>query len=709
MTIKLYPQPSLFDESVAAVRAATPVLVSSFYLTRPYLVPWSAEPTTFILETDEPSARHEIIINRSEVVRFVPGFERVTLSLQLAKGANRLEASTSAQSAYITVAATAVESWLSTLGREIYLSVNQRLDDIEAHLASPWTTRLAAHLVPFSAIFIRSRMPRVHQTRLAILASVAGQGRGDGVRTMASAVSYSTPWVSRAHVSEFNVPGQFPDYAGVTSHPTQGEALGRVLDLWYPNLCLGAHQALFRLAMSVGAADVPAPKPISLVDKTDVGLLLRYNGQATEFHSLDAMAPECSDIERDVSCFANVRTFVLAESVIDVMMNSPQLPFDEVIENPLGFGFWDMGFALDGSSAPDGGPGLGGDDDFDTVDLDDPFGDGFAGFSLSRRMDYACLDTRLQRGQRMTKYVAPLTSTSAFTPEPSIMTEGVRLRVDAATGAPAPNIGTSVLWAVADLTYLYEGDYLRFEAPDTEIAVASAWPVFDAANIVKTDTTATYTPSGSEKIITAPAGFFEKRFEARGLRVGASDLYCIVRCSDDGTTATIAGNPTIPPGGPLIVSVYEPVRDRTDESEADDALEQDVAGATTYEITLASPLLATLADGALLSYRSAPRASGPWPLASPLVAIASDVLPLPGDFLYFTTTLFVTVSMATESGMHHTTGYKIYDVLLDDPSPSVLTDNQPLYVVRANPCWPMGNPVTPLFIVGLSPPAHLTP
>ena len=113
MTIKLYPQPSLFDKSVAAVRAATPVLVSSFYLTRPYLVPWSAEPTTFILETDEPSARHEIIINRSEVVRFVPGFERVTLSLQLAKGANRLEASTSAQSAYITVAATAVESWLT--------------------------------------------------------------------------------------------------------------------------------------------------------------------------------------------------------------------------------------------------------------------------------------------------------------------------------------------------------------------------------------------------------------------------------------------------------------------------------------------------------------------------------------------------------------------------------------------------------------------
>jgi hypothetical protein len=268
---------------------------------------------------------------------------------------------------------------------------------------------------------------------------------------------------------------------------------------------------------------------------------------------------------------------------------------------------------------------------------------------------------------------------------------------------------TSVLWAVADLTYLYEGDYLRFEAPDTEIAVASAWPVFDAANIVKTDTTATYTPSGSEKIITAPAGFFEKRFEARGLRVGASDLYCIVRCSDDGTTATIAGNPTAPPGGPLIVSVYEPVRDRTDESEADDALQQDVAGATTYEITLASPLLATLADGALFSYRFAPRASGPWPLASPLVAIASDVLPLPGDFLYFTTTLFVTVSMATESGMHHTTGYKIYDVLLDDPSPSVLADNQPLYVVRANPCWPMGNPVTPLFIVGLAIPAHLTP
>lgn len=716
MVLRLYPQPSLFDEDVTLIRDATPVPVSSFYLRRPYFVPWSALPSVFILETDEPDQPHEIIINRTDRTSFVPGQNFSTLQLQLAKGANRIEVSTPNQSIYITVASTAVETWLRTLGREYYLSVGRRLSDIRAHFITPWTTRASAYLLPFTELFLPARMPKIQQTRMAVLTSMGGRlGSGDGVRTMASAVSYSTPPVGSLYAAEFAIPGADFLYPHVTTHPTTGEVQGRLFDLWYANTCLAARQALFQFSLALGGEDVPSPVPIRLVSVDDRQLLLRYMEGPTEAHYIDPSSPECSDIEFNTACDAATRAFLQFETRLDIVMNTPQLPFDEVVETPLNFGFWDEGAALDASEGS-GESGLGGGDDVhDTVDPYDPWGTGFQFLSLSRRLDNpGCLDTRMQRGQRMVKFTFPISSSSppALTPTPGTMAEGIVVRIDGASGAPPPTIGATVVWGSCARTFLYENDSIRFEDPDAEYSVVSAWPVFDAAKIIKSDSTGTYTPSGTQKIITAPTGFFEPRHEGMGLRVNGSLLYCIVKTSDDGVAsyATLAGNPTAPPGGPLILNVYEPLRDRSDASEPAASTLQDFAGSRTYEITLSSGLIANLTDGVLTSYRDVPRASGALTMGSTVFTIASDVKPLPSDRLYYTSSVFGHIVSATATGqVHHTTGWKIYTIEVEDPAPMGFADNAPLYVVRADPCWDNGDPVTPLMLISLEPPGYMEP
>lgn len=713
MVLRLYPQPSLFDENVELVRNSTPVPVSAFYLRRPYYVPWSADPTVFILETDEPSSTHEFLINRDERIVTVPGEAKHTVLLPLRKGANRIEITTPTKSIYITVAATAVESWFSALGREYYVSVGQRLEDVQNHFATPWTTRISAHLVPHNDLFLPARMPKVHQTRLSVLASVGQRlGYGDGVRTVASSVSYSTPPVAKTTDSEFCVPGQDQLYPYVTTYPTTGETKGKILDLWTPNTCLAAHQALFSLSLSMGGEDVPDPKPLELLNKDDRQLILRFGGGDREVHLIDPSLPECDDIEFGTSCDSSVRVFGEVASRLDILMASPQLPFDEVVELPINFGFYDLGNFFDGVTGP--GPGLGGDDAHDTVDLDDPFGTGFENFSLSRRFDHpGCLDTRLQVGQRMAKFTAPIISTSppALTPVPPVV-EGNLLTIDAEAGAPAPLTGNSVVWAVSNRTYMYEGDHLRFEDPDLEVQVVSAWPVLDSTDqIIASDATITFALVGTQKVLTGPTGFFTKLHEGYGVRVDGTDLFSVVSTSDDGLNsfAVISGNPAVPAAGPFIANVYNPLRDRQDTSEPIDSVLQGVAGSATYEITLSSPLIADLTTGYQLSYRVAPRCVGGAAAGAPTLAVMSDSRIDPGDLIYFDSTTPVSVISAVDSGsIHHTTGMTIYNVELDGVTPFILVDDQSLFSLRVSACWEHGDPVTPLTLISLAPSGYVT-
>ena len=762
MTLRLYPLPSLYDTDVASVRAATPVDVSGFYLKRTFSVPWSALPTTFVFETDRPTDPHTFTINRTEQMTIVPGAATTSLQLQLKQGANSIDIETpafsqrglwSATSLYrrfdsvgydgtawvclqenvgvtpeenafwslsatfsgerevtsISVASTGIETWFRALGREVYLSAGKRQQEVISQLFSPWTTRISSHFISFSDLFLPARMPKLQQTRMAIITSIGRRlGYGDGVIQMASAVSYSTPWVTKPRNSEFDVPGLDYDYPYVSTSPTTAENKGRLLDIWSPNQCLATKLAVTQLALAIGSNDTPEPRPIRLVGFDDYQVFLSVNGGPTEVHYINPSAPECADIEFSTDCAGELRTFVDFEGVYDIFMNTPQLPFDMVVETPLLFGFWDEGNNLDMSEGS-GSPGLGGGDDiFDTVDDDDPFGTGFAGISLSRRFDAPmCLDTRLQRGQRMVKYIPPVGGPFTLTPPPDLGQAGTPLKVDTVSvGAPPATIGTTTLWASSQQNFIYQGDYVRVESPDQELQVVSAWPVFDpVTSYILRDGAATVSTSAGEILVNVPvAGFFEQRYIGMGLRFIAgviTEYASIVRLVSD-QTVVVAGNLSVPIGACDVV-VYQPKRDPTVTNGAP------FAGNRLYQVELSGPLPASLPDLSILDLRHAPLVQGAFPIGSSVIRIASDVVPLPMDKLFFTDSVSDVMLMATDTGLvHNTTGFKVYDVFLEVGTLSNLVDNQPLYAMVHNQCW-LGDPVTPLRVLTLAPSGFIGP
>jgi hypothetical protein len=755
MTLRLYPLPSLYDPDVAAVTASTPVDVSGFYVRRTFNVPWSALPTTFIFETDRPADPHTFTINRTEEITFIPGVAVASVQLQLKQGANRIDINVPAfanrglwtqttlyrrydsvghdgtywvclqenvgvepeegafwtltatfsgepETTLVTVAATGVQTWLQSLGREVYLSGGKRIREVEAQLLSPWSTRLSSHFLPFTDLFLPARMPKIHQTKLAIATIMGGRlGYGDGVLNIASSVSYSTPWVTKARNSEFDVPGLDVDYSYVTTFPTTGEDKGRVLDIWSPNRCLASKLALSQLTLTVGANDVPEPRPLQLVGFDDYQVQLKVGGGPTEVHVIDPLSAECADIEFSTDCAGSVTTFVEFDGVLDIFMTTPQLPFDMAVENPLMFGFWDEGNAMDMSQGS-GSPGLGaGDDVFDTVDPDDPFGTGFLGVSLSRRFDAPmCLDTRLQIGQRMVKFVPPVTD-NRLTPIPDLTQAGTPLTVlTSPSGAPPATTGTSTIWAVSPQTFIYQGDYVRLENPDEELKIDKAFPVFDALNILKNDNL-TVVITGTKVTITGPLGFFEPRHEGMGIQVG-SEFACIsaVEISVLNATATLAGNASIT-AGLYSVNVYLPVRDPRVVNGAP------FAGDRLFQIEFASTLPADLLDETVLDQRHAPLVVGDYLAGVSVIQLASDVVPRPNDRVFFDDSTFRTLVLINDTGLrHHTTGFKIYEVMFDAVIPAAVVDDQPLRAVVHNACW-LGDPVTPLRLFSFSSPSFI--
>jgi hypothetical protein len=175
--------------------------------------------------------------------------------------------------------------------------------------------------------------------------------------------------------------------------------------------------------------------------------------------------------------------------------------------------------------------------------------------------------------------------------------------------------------------------------------------------------------------------------------------------SDDGinSVAILAGNPTMAVGA-AVVDLYHPMRDRTVTVGAP------LAGHRVFEIELSAGLPDNLLDREALDCRVGLLAVGGIAFGAGTVRLACDYVPLPGDRLYFDTLNFTNVTMAVDTGLlHHTTGYKVYDVLMDATAPSAVVDNEPVYTIASDPCWLNGDPVTPLAIMSFEPSGYLVP
>ena len=689
--IRIYPPPTLYDDAIALVKSDTTVDTSGFFLRRSYHVPWSSIPTTFILETDQPEAVHTITVNRDTVYSTVPGAAITNIQLLLEKGANRIDVSAGDDGGGVHVAATAVETWFRALGREFYLAVSMRLDAMEQQLKHPWTTRISGHLLPFGDLFLPSSAPRMHQTRLAIITAMGGrQGHGDGVMQMASALYYCTPHVTKNRDSEFMVPGRDWLLAGMSSHATQGELNGRMFDVWTPNACLAHKSALVRLVSNLRSPDLAEPPSLTLDDVGDEQVLLQNRDGQTEVHRLNTSDASCVTI--DQTCDATDRVFLETQEVVEMTFLSPQVPFDRVVTKPLHFGFFDSGFNWDESTGT-GLPGIGGDDHLDNVDEHDIYGTGFRDVGLSRRFDYACLDTMDASGQRVAKFTFPLDTTQ---PEDDV---GMPLLADVDVGAPSGAPGTTVLWATSAQPWLAHGDWVRIKEQGVDLFLVSVWPVLGSVN--KSGPVTVAATDGGH-IVTAPAGFFEPRHAGCGIQF-TTQKACIVRVSTDGTTAYITGNATLPVGA-VDAEVYLPLRDRHSTTMPG------YSGHRVFELTFGDPLVGSqVLTGDGLDRRYAPRVVGSFASGAEYIEVMSDIPMQPNDRLFITDTSYLVVAGTVLLGTHALLNLPIYGVDLAAPAGSSFTNGQSLYCVRAMSCFVEGDPVTPLSTSYLAPADYIMP
>lgn len=690
--LRLYPLKSLFDESIADVKAATDLLTSAAYIRRDHAVPWTVDPVTFVLETDTLNVPHIVKVNDEVVATVIPENRTTSIALTFEKGDNTIEVTHGTARYSAGVAATKIETWMRAVGREKYLAVDRRLDEIDAHFRSPWATRLSAHFLPYATLFMPARAPKIQQTKLAIAAIMGGRlGHEDGVATIASAVSYNTPFVVKPRSFERALPGHFFQYPGVSSAPTTAEMDHRAMLLWFPNQCYASSHALVRLALSLGAKDAAQPPPMSLVYFDDFQVVLRSNGGEPEVHEIDPTNPGCGEVDQAIQCDDRLRAFITMDASIEMVMTSPQLSLDEVVEEPLNFGVFDAGFAWDGADS--GEDGIGGDPFLDSSDPDDPFGDGFVGQSLSQRLDGdGCWDTRVSPGLRVSKFSAPLDG-SGMGPVTPV---GAPLIVDAKAGAPTPSASALTFWATCPDTFIYPGDWLRTLSQVGERQIVSAWPAFKSTDFILKTTAAAIDASGVgyTDIMVAP-GFFEPQHVGMGLRVGASTYYTIASVTEDGEVATLVGNGTALPGGSFVAAIYEPVRDRE--------IDLPFLGRVVFEITLATGGLPfALTDQEVVDWVRAPLVNLAITMGDDVVSIMSDVVPRPGDLLYFSPSSSLVIEEVIQTSVHFTLRYPIYQLTLSGGAPANFAVDDPLYTIRADNCTMTGPPVTQLTIINIT-------
>jgi hypothetical protein len=686
MSIRIYPAPNLFDAATARFRLASKVDQELLVDKGQFNVPYSYFPAPFILETSAPNTLHTITVNNNKVLTITPLAESTTLNIPLEQCNNDIKVTnTTGLVGYGDVSATIIQTWFATLGREFFVAGGQQVQELQVQLNSPWTSRLSAHLLRYSELFLPSRMPKIHQTKIALTQVMGRLGFGDGVLNIATAMTYSTPYASKVRASEFTIPGTLM-YPVLTTFPTTGESI--VLDVWMPNACLAAKLALVQLCQSIGAPDAAQPAPLLLENFDDYQVLLKSSGGPIEVQTINPLSADCNNIEDVLTC-DRTRLFTTLRSTVDIVMNTPQLSFDSVVTQKILFGFFDDGIPFDSGLL------------LDTRDPDDPFGSGFVGVSLDGRLDGgSCLDSRVQRGQRIIKHVLPIADVNSLTPIEPVSSA---LVVDAGTDAPPPDTGETVIWAVSAKPYITDGSFVRFRDPAYELQVDTVWPVYDEDRIFAITDNATVSVSVGVFTITSDVGFFSFRCTGAGIIINDDEKCSVISVSEDGSSCVVTGNPNIPLGAVTVLGVYDPVRDRAQEFHVG------LAGNRLYELTFVTALTADLTEGYVADLRPAPTTMATALIGDDTLSIATDLVLMPNDVLYITTSMTHVVDSAINTGLFDEgSGLPIWTVTLLTTLTVNLAARTFLYCFRSEPCWE-GTPITLLNVTTFRPTGYISP
>jgi len=359
--------------------------ISEFYLKAPSILPFSANPTAFILQTSlfgvGLAVPHRVFLNNTLITTVVPEQASTRVLIKLPQGTSRITVDNGIEHVEITIAATHYATILSGIARELYLNANIAIDNQAAQIASPFSSRIIENQLVFQDLLPSNRAPRTQAAKIAIRAMVNDMATQQGVVDFATALTYETPVIvpTKNQINVFN-PAVFPIYR------SQQDFAGFQFHVWLPNFCVASWLAFITLHDNL--------KGVSQLTKiSESEVVLIFNG-ITERHDFDSESDDCRDqLDSFFNCFDNIRSFIESFSTLDMAFCMSAYPFDVLVEVPMGFRLLDSGNQWDSSL------------ELDTIDEYDPTGNGFVGYSLVGRFDGGhCLDSfgDTQRQQNLT-------------------------------------------------------------------------------------------------------------------------------------------------------------------------------------------------------------------------------------------------------------------------------------------------------------------
>lgn len=325
---------------------------TTFILTRQFTVPYSFNSTVFELRAVTPLSPVTITVTRrglpgepdeSQQRVIIPEKEIELIDLQLGRGINIVSVTDRFSRDFsIIVAAASYVSVLCAYAREIFNHSRVLIDEQDAQIFSPISTRLADPLIDFSDLLPDVRSQQTLATKLIVRSFINSPGRQVGVQDVLTGLTLSTPiFVEQNPDNELFEPSILPlfnsqeAFAGVESH------------VWLPNECVREWLAFIRYINNLDAF-----KLISITENEVV--FLDDNGDLRR-HVFDFGAGRCSltNLALQSLCFQDLAVNVAIFSESDIVVCAATYPFDlrpipsapiGQIDGETGEGGFDPGF-----------------------------------------------------------------------------------------------------------------------------------------------------------------------------------------------------------------------------------------------------------------------------------------------------------------------------------------------------------------------------
>lgn len=324
-TLSIVPQETISTPTCNRLIASVPD--SNFTLKRQYTLPYSFDDTVFEIRTVTPNAPIEVAVVRrglagesGETQRYVvvPATEVQLLPIRLGRGTNVITAFDSyGRADTVIVAATTYAAVLCGYAREIYNNSRITIDEQEAAIFSPTSTRLAEPLLPFLDLLPDVRSQQTLAAKLAIRSLVADAGRQIGVRDLLTALTLSTPiFVQQLPDEQYFEPITRPMF-------NSQEAFGGVeAHVWLANACVSRWLAFVAYLSNADA--------FTLVSLTENEVVFRDDNGDVQRHVFDFTAEECSltTLALQALCFDTIDIGITVVSESDIPMCAATYPFD---------------------------------------------------------------------------------------------------------------------------------------------------------------------------------------------------------------------------------------------------------------------------------------------------------------------------------------------------------------------------------------------